>query len=153
MKQRIITISCIIIIMMIASGCNTVNNSNKNNKTNITNVSYQQKKDVNTSADVEKLLMDEKEVHNAIAVSTDKKILIAVVINQMERFRIEEIEKRLKKMIEDEYPKHDVDLSTDKKIFLELEKLKRKINEQEDMSEKKIKKELKRIKSLSEELT
>lgn len=152
MKQRIIIFSCIMIIMMVVSGCNNTNNTSEHNKTNITNISYEQKKDVNTSADVENLLMEEKEVHKAIAVSTDKKILIAVEINQMERFRLEDIEKRLKKRIEDQYPKHDVDLSTDKKIFLELEKLKTKMNEN-NLSKKKIKEELKRIKSLSEELT
>lgn len=151
MKHGIIVITYFMIFMMIGSGCNTVNNNEKGN-TNITNVSYQQSKDLNTSAQVEKLLKNEKEVKNAKAVNTDKKILIAVEINQMERFRLEDIEKRLIKMIEDEYPNHDVDLSTDKKIFLELEKLKKKITEK-DMNEKKIDKELKRIKSLSEELT
>ena len=150
MKHRIIMILYIVIILMISSGCNMTNTNNEKNNLNITNVSSQDTKNLSMTDQVKQLLNKQKEVDNVKVVNSDKELFIAAEIKQMDRFRIKEIEKQLKKLTEDNYPNHNVTLSTDMKIFLELDELEKKVNEK-NMSKKKIEKELKRIKSLSEE--
>ncbi|MBZ5751050.1 YhcN/YlaJ family sporulation lipoprotein [Metabacillus litoralis] len=128
------------------------NANNEKNSINITNVSSQNTKNLNMTDQVKQLLNKQKEVSDVKVVNSDKELFIAAEIKHMDRFRIKEIEKKLKKLTEDNYPNHNVTLSTDMKIFLELDELEKKVNEK-NMSKKKIEKELKRIKSLSEEQT
>jgi hypothetical protein len=137
---------------MVTSGCNMTNANNEKNSINITNVSSQNTKNLNMTDQVEQLLNKQKQVSDVKVVNSDKELFIAAEIKHMDRFRIKEIEKKLKKLTEDNYPNHNVTLSTDMKIFLELDELEKKVNEK-NMSKKKIEKELKRIKSLSEEQT
>ncbi|WP_251525919.1 YhcN/YlaJ family sporulation lipoprotein [Metabacillus litoralis] len=137
---------------MVTSGCNMTNANNEKNSINITNVSSQNTKNLNMTDQVKQLLNKQKEVSDVKVVNSDKELFIAAEIKHMDRFRIKEIEKKLKKLTEDNYPNHNVTLSTDMKIFLELDELEKKVNEK-NMSKKKIEKELKRIKSLSEEQT
>ncbi len=137
---------------MITSGCNMTNANNEKNSINITNVSSQNTKNLNMTDQVKQLLDKQKEVSNVKVVNSDKELFIAAEIKQMDRLRIKEIEKRLKKLTEDKYPNHNVTLSTDKKIFLELDKLEQEVNDT-NISKKHLEKELKRIKNLSEEQT
>ncbi|WP_196305251.1 YhcN/YlaJ family sporulation lipoprotein [Metabacillus sediminilitoris] len=152
MKHRNISVLHIVIILMIATGCNMANNNNEKNNLNIKNVSHLDMNHVNMESEIEKLLDKEKEVSDVKVFDTDKEIFIAAEIKQMDRFRIKEIEKKLNNLIKDKYPNHNVTLSTDKKIFLELDKLEQKAKNT-NMNNKDLEKEIKRIKSLSEELT
>jgi hypothetical protein len=137
---------------MMATGCNMANNSKEENNLTIKNVSNEDMNHVNMTSEIEKLLMKEKEVSDVKVFDTDNEIFIAAEIKQMDRFRIKEIEKKLNNLLDDKYSNHNVTLSTDKKMFLELEKLEQK-SKNTNMSNKELEKEIKRIKSLSEELT
>lgn len=152
MKHRKIYVLHIVIILMMATGCNMANNNKEENNLTIKNVSNQDMNHVNMTSEIEKLLMKEKEVSDVKVFDTDNEIFIAAEIKQMDRFRIKEIEKKLNKILNDKYSNHNVTLSTDKKMFLELEKLEQK-SRNTNMSNKELEKEIKRIKSLSEELT
>jgi hypothetical protein len=137
---------------MIGAGCNMANTKNEKEDLNISKVTSKEIINQSTSDQVKQLLNKQKEVSNAKAVNLENELLIDVEINQMDRFRIKEIEKKLKKITEEKFPNHKVTLSTDKKIFLELDELEKQVNQQ-NISKKKLEKELKRIKSLSEEQT
>lgn len=152
MKHGRTIITHILLVLMIGSGCNNANSNNESKELNITKVTSEERQNLSITNQVKQLLMKQKEVSNVKAVNSDKELLIAVEINQMDRFRLKEIEKRLIKITEDNYPNHKVTLTIDQKIFLELEKLEKQITDT-NMSKKKLEKEIKRIKSLSEEIT
>ncbi|MGM7722119.1 YhcN/YlaJ family sporulation lipoprotein [Metabacillus sp. Hm71] len=97
-------------------------------------------------------VIKEEEISDVKAVNTDKELLIAVEVNHMDRFRLKEIEKNLNQKTEKQFPNHEVTISIDSKIFLEIEKLENKMKKN-NLGKKKLEKVLKRIKSLSEELT
>lgn len=122
MKHINIIILSIGIISIILTGC--TNNLNNEKKINVTKVTSKETlNDQSISNHVKELLVKEKEVRDVKAVNTDKEIIVDAAINHMDRFQLKDIEKRLTKMVEKENPNHKVTLSTDKKIFLELEKL------------------------------
>jgi preprotein translocase subunit SecF len=152
MKHGKILILYTLLIVLIVSGCNMANTNNEKEDLNISKVTSKETINQSTSNQVKELLKKEKEVSDVKAVNLEKELLIDVEIKQMDRFQLEEIEKRLKKITEEKYPNHKVTLSTDKKIFLELDELEKQVIEK-NMSKKKLEKELKRIKSLSEEQT
>ncbi|MFC0270421.1 hypothetical protein ACFFIX_02970, partial [Metabacillus herbersteinensis] len=81
---------------------------------------------------------------------TDKELLLAVKVDQFDRFRLKKIEKKVKSDLEKTYPDHKIEVSTDSKIFLELEQLEQKL--QKDKTKMKtLKKEFDKIKSLMKE--
>ncbi|MGM7722372.1 YhcN/YlaJ family sporulation lipoprotein [Metabacillus sp. Hm71] len=148
---RTIMTNILFVLIIVGSGCNGANIDNENNEQNIKNVTSESK-NMSVSNQVKQLFMKQKEVSDVKVVNFDKDLFIAAEIKQMERFRIKEIENKLKKLAEDHFPNYHVTLSTDKKILLELNELEKQVNET-NISKKKLEKELNRIKSLSEELT
>ncbi|KKI90616.1 hypothetical protein WQ54_20365 [Bacillus sp. SA1-12] len=148
---RTIITQILLVLIIVGSGCNGAAIDNEKNEQNIRKVTSESK-NMSVSNQVIQLLMKQKEVSDVKVINSDKELFIAAQIKQMDRFRIKEIEKKLKKLAEDHFPNHHVTLSTDKKILLELSELEKQVNKT-NISKKKLKKELNRIKSLSEELT
>jgi hypothetical protein len=62
-------------------------------------------------------------IYDAIAIETDNELLIAVKVRQMHRFHLKAIEKELDKALKRNFNKYTVHVSTDKKIYWEIEKL------------------------------
>ena len=88
------------------------------------------------------LTMDE--IIKSTAVNSNLDLYIAVTPEHHERFGLKPLRKKLQKQLSDEHPTFDVRVSTDKKIFMLLEKLERKIKEKE-LSKDEINKQLKFI--------
>lgn len=145
-------ITYILLIIMMVTGCSGTNENSTEKQQNITDVSFKNSHNQSVAEKVTQLLKDEEVVENAKTVNSDKELLVAVKINHMDRFRLKEINQRLKKKVKEEYPDYKVMLSTDQKIFLELDKLENKIKA-DQLGKKKLEKEMNRIKSLSKELT
>ncbi|TMN23413.1 YhcN/YlaJ family sporulation lipoprotein [Lentibacillus cibarius] len=61
------------------------------------------------------------------AINTDKKLLIAFEIKHHKRFQLDSIRKKINKQMEKAFPDHKVQVSTDKRIVLDLQKLEKKI--------------------------
>ncbi|RSK26513.1 hypothetical protein EJF36_06365 [Bacillus sp. HMF5848] len=100
----------------------------------------------------EQLVKSHEEVTKVVSYENDKHVLVAFRVKQFQKFFKKRIEKDIKKEIEEEFSDKDVLVSTDLKIFIEIERLNRLI-EEEDVDEKKIEKQIKKITKLSKEQT
>ena len=97
-------------------------------------------------------LMEYEEITGIKAVNSDKEMIIAVQIKHMKRFFMAKHRKAWQKEMEKQFPGWKVELSTDRKIYLELDKLEEKINN-DTLSKDELKKEMKHIIKLSKEQT
>ncbi|WP_042223968.1 YhcN/YlaJ family sporulation lipoprotein [Oceanobacillus manasiensis] len=93
-----------------------------------------------------------KEITEVKAVNTTKQLIIAVQVEQNKRFNLTSIRKQLQKEMKKKFPDHKVELTTDKKIVIELKKLEEKL-QSESISKKKVEKRVKEIIKLSKEQT
>lgn len=98
----------------------------------------------------EKIAKDFKEVKGAIAYDTEDELVVAFHVTQYQKFFTEKIEKKVKKALEKEFPDENVVVSHDLKIRLEIERLRRDV-EQKGMSEKELEKRIEKMKMLREE--
>ncbi|MED4531664.1 YhcN/YlaJ family sporulation lipoprotein [Metabacillus fastidiosus] len=146
---RIIYIFFLVIVM---TGCSGMYKNEGANKPNVTDVSFKNSNGQSGTEIMKQLLENEEEVKNVRAVNFDKELLIAAEIDHMDRFRLKEIKQKLREKVQKQYPDYKVIISTDKKIFLELEQLENKMRT-ENLSKKKVEKEMNRIKKLSKETT
>ncbi|MCZ0756170.1 YhcN/YlaJ family sporulation lipoprotein [Anoxybacillus sp. J5B_2022] len=92
------------------------------------------------------------EIRDAVAVSTNRKLLLAYQVKQMDRFRMKQIAKDIQQQLELLFPDHDVTISSDLKLFWKTDELRGKI-EKDHMSERKINQQINQLKRLSEERT
>ncbi|MBD1380647.1 YhcN/YlaJ family sporulation lipoprotein [Metabacillus arenae] len=99
----------------------------------------------------EKVIKGE-EISGVKAVNTDKELFLALKIDQFDRFRLKNIEKKVKTDLEKTYPDHKILVSTDSKMYLELGQLEVKL-QKDNTKMKTLKKEFNRIKSLMKEKT
>ena len=95
----------------------------------------------------EKIFEGEDRLRSAIVVFHEDDFIAGVTVGTFARFHKKKIEKELKGKLEKEYPEAKILVSADNKIVMETQKL-AKIEEEE-----KIKKKIKKIKTLSEEET
>jgi len=101
---------------------------------------------------VKKYLDRNEDFNEAYAVNTDSKLIVAVVPKQMDRFQLKELRKTLENNLKDEIHPLKLELSTDKKIALEIEKIEEKLLAKQ-LTKKELNKELERIIKLSKEQT
>lgn len=98
-----------------------------------------------TKADAAKqVVLSMDEVVEVKAVNIEENIYIVAKVKQFDRFFLERIRKEAHDKVKKRVPDVIVHVSTDKKVFLELEKLERKINNNE-IDKKTIDKDIKRI--------
>lgn len=98
-----------------------------------------------TKADVAKqLVLSMDEVIEVKGINFEENIYVVAKVKQFDRFFLERIRKQAHDKVKKRFPEENVHVSTDKKVFLELEKLEIKINNN-DIDKKTLKKEIKRI--------
>lgn len=112
--------------------------------------SSEQKEKSDKEQRAEKIAKDFKEVKGAIAYDTEDELVVAFHVTQYQKFFTEKIEKKVKKALEKEFPDENVVVSHDLKIRLEIERLRRDV-EQKGMSEKELEKRIEKMKMLREE--
>ncbi|KMJ58183.1 hypothetical protein AB685_09710 [Bacillus sp. LL01] len=112
--------------------------------------SNEQKEKSDKEERAEKIATDFKEVKGAIAYDTEDELVVAFHVAQYQKFFTEKIEKKVKKALEEEFPDENVVVSHDLKIRLEIERLRRDV-EQKDISEKELDKRIEKMKTLREE--
>lgn len=112
--------------------------------------SNEQKEKSDKEERAEKIAKDFKEVKGAVAYDTEDELVVAFHVTQYQKFFTEQIEKKVKKALEKEFPDEKVVVSHDLKIRLEIERLRRDV-EQKDISEKELEKRIEKMKKLREE--
>jgi len=147
----------LVLLVLLLIGCGTDSNQNANQNTQndveFTKIATDKKSiDQQPANRAKELLSKHDEVTNVKAVNSSDKLVIAIEIEHMKRFLLKQIEKDLKKEMEKEFEDYKVELSSDKKIILELEELEEKI-QSGSIPKKELKKEVDRIIKFSHEQT
>ncbi|MEH7237181.1 YhcN/YlaJ family sporulation lipoprotein [Bacillus sp. JJ1562] len=122
----------------------------KNRSTAITQINAKKTTNQYTANQAKELIIKRDDVTGVRGVNTDQDLLIAITVPQMDRFQLKSIEKNVKEGLKKKYPDYKIQVSTDQKIFLELDILERKL-EKGKTGEKELKKELGNIKTLMKE--
>lgn len=86
-----------------------------------------------------------EEMIDVKAVNLDNELYVAAKPEHHERFQLKKLKKEMKQTLEKKYPNFKIYVSTDKKIFMLLDKLETKIKNKE-ADKKEIKKQLKVVK-------
>lgn len=97
-------------------------------------------------------LLKKHQVKWVRAVESKDLLMVAVELKHWNTFESKKLTKEMNKELEKEFKSKKVEVTTDHKIFIELEKLEEKINN-DDISKKKLDKELKKIQKLMKEQT
>ncbi|MFD1361533.1 YhcN/YlaJ family sporulation lipoprotein [Lentibacillus salinarum] len=134
-------------------GCTSNQNTTENKQNvNFNMVSTNSPIDQTASNQAKESLSQRNGVTAVTAVNTEKKLILAFEIEHHKRFRLADIQKDVQKKMDNEFPNLKVDVSADKKLVLDIEKLEEKISKN-DISKKKLKKEVDRLIKLMKDKT
>ncbi|MBD8068108.1 YhcN/YlaJ family sporulation lipoprotein [Bacillus sp. PS06] len=155
MKDNITKIKIFILLLTIiglGSGCNeNQNQMGYNNKDlSISQVHTSKPIDQSVANHAKEKMITKDEITDGRAVNTDKELLVAIKVENFNRFRLKTIEKTVKSDLEKIYPNHKVVVSSDKKMFWELEKIEQRL-QKNNTNKKSLKKDLKKLESLIKE--
>ncbi|API93718.1 hypothetical protein J32TS6_08220 [Virgibacillus pantothenticus] len=147
----------IAIFSFVLVGCganNTLDPADKQEKgqINLSKVSTKQPINQAPANRAKDMLSEHSEITAIYAVNTDKQLLATIEIEHMQRFKLQKMKKQLTKKLQKAFPDLKVELSADKKIIMEMEKLEKNLEEKQ-YSKKELKKEVKRIIDFSKEQT
>ncbi|MFA1818750.1 hypothetical protein ACDX78_00885 [Virgibacillus oceani] len=143
-------------IIAVIAGCNTNESvlepaGTPNQDINLMKISKNHELDQHISNQAKDSMRKYAEITTAKAVNTDRKMLMAIEVEHNERFNLAKIQEQLQKEVEEQFSHISVELSTDKKIIIELDKLEKEIQQDNTYSPKKLEKELDKLISLSKE--
>ncbi|WP_099363718.1 YhcN/YlaJ family sporulation lipoprotein [Fredinandcohnia onubensis] len=142
-----------LIVIGLGSGCNgNENQLGNNNDSSISQIHTNKPIEQSVSNHAKEKIITKEEISDVKAVNTDKELLVAVKVENFNRFRLKNIEKSVKSDLEELYPEHKVFVSSDKKMFWELEKIEQRL-QQNDTNKKNLKNDLNKLKSLMKEQT
>ncbi|NUH86365.1 YhcN/YlaJ family sporulation lipoprotein [Bacillus firmus] len=143
----------ILILIGMGSGCNgNENQVGEKNHSSISQIHTSKPIEQSVSNHAKEKIITKEEISDVKAVNTDKELLVAVKVENFNRFRLKNIEKSVKSDLEGMYPDYKVFVSSDKKMFWELEKIEQKL-QQHDTNKKNLKRDLNKLKSLMKEQT
>ncbi|MDP4161782.1 MAG: sporulation protein [Bacillota bacterium] len=153
-----IYISCTLVgFIFLASGCNPHARQEDSGMTLLkkTNSSPIQLSTMNSSKEVQDIKKDVSslpEIYDVAVIKGKKDTLVVYKVKHLQRFRMKKIEKKLNTLLEKKYPDDKFSVSSDYKIFLEAERLRKKIKDAH-VTKKKAEKELQSIIKLKDETT
>lgn len=102
--------------------------------------------------EIEKAVSSFPEIYDAAVIKGTKETLVVYKVKHMHRFKMKKIEKNLTKFLEKRFPKEEITVSSDYKIFLEAVRLNERI-ENKKFSEKDAEKRLREIIKMTKEMT
>lgn len=110
------------------------------------------KKEEKLVNDIEKDVESFKELYDVSVIKGKNDILVSYKVRHMQRFHMKRIEKKIKNLLEKNYPDENFTISSDYKIFLEAVELEENLKNP-NYSKEKAEKKLQEIIKLKEELT
>ncbi|MHA6252028.1 hypothetical protein [Oceanobacillus sp. CAU 1775] len=142
-----------VILLLILSACtNTTNPDEQRQKNNISFSQTSTNINQNTAAFVKKFIKANKDHEEVYAVNTTDKLILAVIPKQHDRFQLKDFRKEIEKELGYELRQMDLEVTTDRKIALEIEALEEKIRNKK-ISKHDLEREMERIIKLSKEET
>jgi hypothetical protein len=151
-KPSAIIIGIILLVSIIGCSDDSTTQRNKGNSVNITQISVKNNYNQHFSNEAKQTLSQKEDITKVVAANTDKLLVIAIEVPHHERFNLKTMNKELSKEMDEKFKDLTVELTTDKKIVLELEKLEEQLKKNE-ISKKELKKQLKHISKLLKEQT
>lgn len=139
------------LIILFACSETPENKVSQQNKLNITNTATNQPIKSDMSKHIKEPLNKYNELKAVQSINTDDTILVALDVKQFHRFKLEKIRKKVKTKLEKNFSQK-IHVSTDRKIFIEIKKIKKKLKE-EQLSAKELNKKLKDLIKLASEET
>ncbi|MEJ9232418.1 YhcN/YlaJ family sporulation lipoprotein [Peribacillus butanolivorans] len=156
MKYKMKTLKTFLFLITVigfVSGCSGNSNQMDNNKNlNISKVHTSSPIKQSVANQAKDRLLAEEEVSDVKAVNSDKELLVAVKVDNFDRFRLKSVKKQAQSDLENMFPDYKILISTDQKMFLELDQLEQKLEKDKTKMDS-LKKDFKKIKSLMKEQT
>lgn len=147
----------IFLLVLVVAGC-TNNDRNEtltptgDQPLELTKLSTNNKLTQQPSNEAKDLLSQYEEVAGIYGVNDKSQLIVAIDVDHLERFDLEDIEKELKQKVKKKFKEIKVTLSTDKKLQVELEQLEHRIQTNK-ITEKELTKEINELKKLLKEET
>ncbi len=151
-KGKLIVIFTTVLLLTACTNNDTAIQPEPKDDFELTKLSVRGVTDQQPSDQAKAFLSQYEEVSGVRAVNHNGTLVIAVDLRHYDRLFLEDIEKALYKDLQRNFTKMQITLSTDRKIFLELERLEKDILD-DKLSSADIKKRLNDIITLSKEQT
>ncbi|WP_157800989.1 YhcN/YlaJ family sporulation lipoprotein [Bacillus solitudinis] len=136
--KRVFTLFALIGITFLAGGCQV----GQDNNVGLLQVGEEATVPQTKADEAKQITLSMDEVIEVKGVQHDKDIYIVPRVKQFDRFRLNGIRKEAHDHIKKRYPEANVHVSTDKKIFMEFEKLEQQLIKNQ-ISEKELKDKVK----------
>ncbi|GGB53567.1 hypothetical protein GCM10011409_33990 [Lentibacillus populi] len=131
---------------------NSANDDQNDEFTKFTKISSDNFIDQDAANQAKKVLTKYEEIKTIKAVNTSKYLVVGIEVHHNKRFQLTDLRKEFTKTLKKKFPKFKTELSTDKKMLIELDRLENDINGN-NISNKQLEKEVKHIIKLSKEQT
>ncbi|MFG6113580.1 YhcN/YlaJ family sporulation lipoprotein [Halobacillus sp. MO56] len=146
-------ILAVLLITIFITGCQAGGNGGQGENNELPlQISNKAELNQQISDQADQALRNENNLTDVQAVNDEKKLLIAAQVPHNERFQLKKIEKELTRQAEEQFSDYNVTISLDKKIHLEVMKLKKRLAEGK-VDKKKLSNEIERLIKLSKEKT
>ncbi|WP_028784508.1 YhcN/YlaJ family sporulation lipoprotein [Thalassobacillus devorans] len=142
----------VLLITTFITGCQAGGNGQGKNIEKPMQMSNKAALNQHISEQADQALRNENNLTDVQAVNDDKQLLIAAQVPHNERFQMKKIEKKLTNQAKEQFSDYTITLSLDKKIHLEVMKLKKRIAEGK-VDKKKLSMEIDSLIKLSKEKT
>lgn len=157
MKENITKLKISLLIFTVigfGSGCNSTQNQLVEDNDHLSISQVHTKKPINQSVanHTKEVIVMKEGISDVKAVNTDKDLLVGIKVDNFDRFQLKKIKKDVQSDIDKMYPNHQVTVSTDQKMYWELDKLEQRLKK-DNTTMKNLKKDINKIKSLMKEQT
>ncbi|WP_407268193.1 YhcN/YlaJ family sporulation lipoprotein [Radiobacillus sp. PE A8.2] len=98
---------------------------------NITNITHPSSFDQTIANQAKEWLLSREEVSAVSGFNTDKNLLLAIKVKPFDQFNEQVLEKEFKKELKKQNPDMTVDVSSDQKIYIELDKIEHRMVKQQ----------------------
>ena len=138
-----------VFLLFFITGCNIENESNHSLVKPIPTKEVAEQTFENKVNDLVKPMKEVKEIK---VIGLNRTIMVALELNHYYTLQTKKITKKITKKLEDKWPEKEIIVTTDHKIFIELEKLDQQMK-QKNISKNDLNKKLNKLKKLLKEQT
>ncbi|HEX6923054.1 MAG TPA: YhcN/YlaJ family sporulation lipoprotein [Bacillales bacterium] len=126
------------------AGCASQQNQSSEKDVNFVPAKWETQDGQTVAEQVEGQVAKRKGIKDVQAIPSKKELLVAIRLKTFDRFNSQQIVKKIEKKLQKQYPKRKVQVSSDKKVYMEIAELESKIR-QGEIDAKERKNKMKRI--------
>ncbi|WP_171038026.1 YhcN/YlaJ family sporulation lipoprotein [Aquibacillus sediminis] len=146
--KKIVLLIFISVLFLVSCATNEEDNRlTSESSQDITKISSNTPIDQSFTNKVKEEVLNREDIKGVRGVNTKDELLLAIEVEEIKQFNEQDIEKEIKKTLEKKYPNKNFKISSDQKIFIELDDLEKKIQNNK-VDKKELEKKYKNIKKL-----